>query len=317
MKKTGELTTQQIVILIIVIVSFLILLYFFIRINFKEQTNSELCHNSVAMRSKALISKSSVPLNCKTTYICITSDGSCEEMTNPEIKKVSSKPEIFKILADEMANCWWVFGEGKINYVGEEFVKDHYCSICSQVGFDNSLIEEESLGIVEGKISKDELYNFLAIEKMSGKEITYAEYLFGTRDMDSLRQEALNKEGVGSFGEIYLDRQYYVVMGIVSDSMDPWEVAIGSGVGTYGALNIVKKLFQLSIKKGWVEGVVMVGIAAVGYTGTALLGTIEPEIGAITVKGNGIENEFMAPTIIEAESSKFKALNCGSINTLA
>ena len=119
--KKAELTTQQIVILIILIVSFAILLYFFLRLNLQKETDSELCHNSVIMRSKALISESSVPLNCKTSYVCITADGTCESMTNPEIIKVKTKDELFNSLAEEMRNCWWMLGEGKVDYVGKDF----------------------------------------------------------------------------------------------------------------------------------------------------------------------------------------------------
>ena len=46
--------------------------------------------------------------------------------------------------------------------------------------------------------------------------------------------------------------------------------------------------------------------------------SIEPEIVAITVEGkSGVKNKFMAPTIIEIDSNKFKALNCIRVETLA
>ena len=42
---------------------------------------------------------------------------------------------------------------------------------------------------------------------------------------------------------------------------------------------------------------------------------ISPSIGAITVEGDGVKNKFMTPTIQEASSEEFKALNCDDILT--
>ena len=64
------------------------------------------------MRS-ASISEDAIPLKCSRIYICISKDGTCERMTKPEVKKVKTEDEIYNILAEEMATCWWMFGEGK------------------------------------------------------------------------------------------------------------------------------------------------------------------------------------------------------------
>ena len=42
---------------------------------------------------------------------------------------------------------------------------------------------------------------------------------------------------------------------------------------------------------------------------------ITPEIGAIIVEGNGVKNNFMAPTIQEANSNSLKKLNCYDVVT--
>ena len=137
--KKGELTTQQIVIIIILIVSFIILLYFMFQLDFRNQSDSELCRNSVITRAGSGIPTDSVPLKCSRSDICITSDGSCDGMVNPEKFKVKSKEEVFKVLANEMADCWWMYGEGKYDYIGDTTLKRNYCSICAQILFDDSL----------------------------------------------------------------------------------------------------------------------------------------------------------------------------------
>ena len=58
----GELTTQQIVLLIILITSFTIILFFFFKLNLGEETDKELCHNSVVL--KGSLPSDLTSLNC-------------------------------------------------------------------------------------------------------------------------------------------------------------------------------------------------------------------------------------------------------------
>lgn len=97
-------------------------------------------------------------------------------MTSPTIKKVSTSEQIYEILAEEMANCWWMFGEGKLAYASSTTTSYLACSICDQIGFDNSI------NFVPGNyISKLDFYHYLSTTNMSSKEDakTYSEYLFG------------------------------------------------------------------------------------------------------------------------------------------
>jgi len=295
----GEITTQQIVLLIILLVSFAVILFLLFRLNFGKETDSEICHNSVVTRGSSVIPADATPLKCSRTYICLTKDGSCEGMTKPEIKKVKTKEEIYGVLADEMANCWWMFGEGKVDYVGKDFfTRDNYCSICSQIAFDNSLKEIEGMG---EEINKDELYNYLSVTQISGKEINYAEYIFGTNDINTLKNQVLVGEDgtettATTFGTIDLNKQYFVIMGITSEIAGKgWKVAAGIGVAAAGFFT---------------------GGATWTLAGT-ILGTLimeyGDEIGAIIVPGNGIKNNFLAPTIQEANSESLKKFDCYEI----
>ena len=138
--KKGEMSTQQIIMMIVLITSFVVILFFLFRLNLGGESQDQLCQNSVMMKASPL-SSSSTPLNCYRNYICITEDGSCEGLVKPEKIKVKSLDEIYEALANEMADCWWVFGEGKVNYVGDDLTYNNYCSICSQILFDDSLNE--------------------------------------------------------------------------------------------------------------------------------------------------------------------------------
>src|SRR3970282_1658217 len=76
---------------------------------------------SFISRGSPVLPTETIPLNCKRSYVCVTEDDSCESLTDPIKEKVETQEEAYGVLANEMANCWWMFGEGKVNYVGEDF----------------------------------------------------------------------------------------------------------------------------------------------------------------------------------------------------
>lgn len=304
--KCGEITTQQIVILVILIVSFAVILIFLFLLNPGDTTEKEVCYNSVVMKS---VPGSSLAgsLNCKRDYICITKDGSCEGLTKPEVIEVKNLDEVYYTLSEQMADCWWMFGEGKIDYVGKDyFKKDNYCSICDQVLFDDSLRDLE--GVKDDKISKDALYDYMGKTKVKGKEITYSKYIYGTDNINQIKVGLSTSQGKDvSFGSIQVGKQYINVMGITGVVAGRgWKIAAATVAGVIVAFIPVVG----TALTGFIAGAIIVGAGEYGTT-------LSPEVGAITVKGNGIDNEFMAPTIIEVDSNEFKALNCYDIETLS
>ncbi len=307
LNKKGELTTQQIVILIILIMSFAVLLFFLFRLELGKTTDKEVCHNSVVTRGNVAIPTDSINLNCKTNYVCITEDGTCEQMTSPEIKEVETSEEIYEVLAEEMADCWWMFGEGKIDYIGDKALPKNYCSICTQLAFDDSIQnikDEEGNPVFENnEISKDELYEYLFETGMPGSQETYAEYLFGTKNINTLKtvisSHAENEEGTATFGTIELDKQYFVVMGITSK--------IGNTYKWVGA-GLVVLAFATPV--GWVGGAILIGSGAA-------VATFGDEAVGLLIEGDGVDNKFLAPTIIEANSDKFELLECKDVTTFA
>lgn len=303
----GELTTQQIVVLIILIASFSVILFFFFKLNLGEETDKELCRNSVVLKGSYVLPSGSISLNCYRSYECLTKDGTCEGITNPEVEKVDTLDDVYKKLADSMASCWWMFGEGKIDYIGTGLTKNNYCSICSQILFDDSLSGVE--GIEGGKISKDKLYDYLA-EKEISEGTTYLEYLFGSNNIEKIKEESKAQENAVTFGNIELGKHYFVVMGITTEIGNTYEW-LGTGIAGIAVVTLFTPVGIVT------SSIILVsGIATGVFGGTAAeLELFEPEILALTVQGKGIDNQFMAPTILEANSEKFKALNCEEIIT--
>ncbi len=219
--KKGELTTQQIVILIIVITSFVIILFLLFRLNLGETSNKEICHNSVVLKSKGegLVGK----LDCKTNYVCISGGGDCEDISPTatikiDLSKPNAKNETMKAIADEMADCWWMFGEGELNYVGATIGGGTNCAICSIVKFDNKILEKDY------KISYREFYGYLnSISKDATK--TYFTYLYNSYDVEKFQNEV-------SYLKIDLDKdfilnneKYAVLTGVKKGAV--WGAVIG------------------------------------------------------------------------------------------
>ncbi|MEK6760332.1 MAG: hypothetical protein AABX93_00225 [Nanoarchaeota archaeon] len=307
MNKKGELTTQQIVLLVILITSFVVILFLLFRLNLGEETAKELCRNSVITKGKSIFPANTVQLNCYRTYKCITQDGSCEGLNNPEVVNVENINQIYGEVAKEMADCWWMFGEGNVDYIGTGFAKNNYCSICSQIAFDDSLKNINE--IQSGKISKDELYNYLTKNNVSGEDYTYSQYLFGTNNIEQLKQASAGKGGPSTFGTIETGKQFFVVMGITNQVSTAYWIA-GAAVGTVaGAIVAITPV-------GWVAGVGIVGTSIIGgVVGATYTEGAIPIISGIVLKGKGVENNFLRPTVVEAESDRFKALNCQEILT--
>jgi len=298
--KKGELTTQQIVTLIILIASFAVILYFIFNMGIGQEQDKELCHNSVLMRDNALIPDEAAPLNCKRQYVCISADKTCESMTDPVLHKVKDKNETFEVLAQELADCWWMFGEGKVNYAGKDLIQKWYCAQCAQISFDDSMKEI----FPDEKFSEEELYQYLVDNKVPRTEESYAMYFYGT---DEILEAA--EEFNLAFEDITLDKSYYVLTAMHSE-FGGLELA-GAGAGA-GAIVSVVKLFPQARFASLMGGVIK-SAAAGSFLGGGVSGAL-----SFIVKGkNGLT--YLPPSLVEAPSSseEFKAFNCKELTTYA
>jgi len=214
--KKGELTTQQIVGLIVLIVSFAIILILIFRLNLGETTNKEICHNSVMLKAK---SKNLVgEIDCRTDYVCISDGGKCTGF-NPtatiEVER-DNKTQIMKAIADEMSNCWWMFGEGKVDYGGtlDKFQQmlpwenDYHCAICSMVKFSD--------GMKVDKITYSDFYDYL-LKTKKDKTQTYLTYLYDAPNMDYVKEKIKGTNLDIVNGEISTKDKYVIVTGIKED----------------------------------------------------------------------------------------------------
>jgi hypothetical protein len=217
-------------------------------------------------------------------------------MTSPQIETAKTKDEVYSLLANHMADCWWMFGEGKLNYVKDQLTGNLYCSICSQVAFDNSIDF-----FPNNEIDQKDFYTYLANTNLSGKDTSYLEYLTGVKNLNSA-QIKMNGTGIPvNFGKISLNKQQYIVMGIINQvGVITW---VGAGVAVGAGIAIAILTGGASIP----ATVAILGGSAIGGTAGYFAGT--------TIKGES-NQDFLTPTIVEANSDKFNALKCESIKTL-
>jgi hypothetical protein len=298
MMKRGELTTTQIVTLVILLISFAVILFFITQLDLGRTTEKEVCHNSVVARGSSVLPENSVPLNCQRTYVCISEDGSCEQMTNPNLKKVKTKEEVYEILAEEMADCWWMFGEGEINYVGKDTIPEFYCSICSQIAFDDSIYGEEGRIFEEGEFEKREFYRYLFEEEFSDGE-TYSQYLYGTSSFESF--EGFLTSNDLEFGIVDLTNQYYVLTGMTGEINS----IVGAGIGAISAT-------IFTVATGGIGALGSIGaLVAIGGVGAAGGFFLTPVVESV------FGYKYIPPVLLEVNSEEFESLDCKSITTLS
>lgn len=185
--KHGEITTQQIVIIIVLVASFAILLFFLFRLNLGATGNKEVCHQSVVLQttSKGI----GGGLNCKTDYVCISGGEKCSDLEPTITLNVNpnSKEEIYHAMAEQMSDCWWMFGEGQLDYSQASFTT--VCAICSVVKFDSKIQNNFPDGF-----TYREFFEYLRDTKMLTEQ-SYLSYLFKNNDIESLL-EYLRKNNV-------------------------------------------------------------------------------------------------------------------------
>lgn len=211
----AELTTEQIVILIILITSFAIILIFLFNLDLGKTTDAQICHNSVVMASK---NKLGGKLNCKIKYTCIASKkGDCNNFNyNKKIEIKSDlenieevKKEISSAIANEMSECWWMFGEGNLEYIGDLF--GFHCAICNEIEFGDKIQKKVHLNY------GDFLIQLTRLKKDESQ--TFFRYLYE----DSNPNEFINQNEYFSENfdkPIELNKKYLIITGMNKELID-------------------------------------------------------------------------------------------------
>ncbi len=184
--KKGALTQKQLITIVILIISFVIILASFVMFGLKSRIDTEACRNSVVMRGIPF-GDYFISLKCKTQDVCLSMGGGCEESVD-EIIPIETKKELMKEISDLFVSCWWMMGEGKVDYgsTGD-------CAICNKIFFDVSV-----------DLTYDELYGYMVNNRISDNSMSYAFYLYKVNNIDSISSSNKGKD-------INLNEEYAVV----------------------------------------------------------------------------------------------------------
>lgn len=205
LNKKGELTTKQLVTIIVLIASFIIILFLIFRLNLGGTTDKEICRNSVILNGKSAIG--SGPIDCRTNYLCVSGGSNCETISQTSETNINAdnKTQIMKALADEMSECWWQFGEGKINYGGSWTDTNVKYALCSIIAFD------EKVGEKTPSISYQEFYSYLQTTKKTNSQ-TYLQYLYSTNIPNGIKDGEYFNFSLSD--SIDTSKKYSVITGI-------------------------------------------------------------------------------------------------------
>jgi hypothetical protein len=207
---------------IVTLVVFLIAIYGF---PWSKTFDRTACHESIVVKASlpgdTATVKDMMSVRCKARYICVTAKGSgagnCNNLGKTfETKrlagtnKATREEQIKMFMAQEMADCWNMFGEGKLQIFsrGWTFGEKRDLSgntinaqargiICDKIEFDNTVTGVYSDG--SKVVLKDPTKNdfipdisgfayYLATHKSPGKDISYMDYLRNTPQGDSANQ---------------------------------------------------------------------------------------------------------------------------------
>lgn len=168
-----------------------------------SKSDVEKCRASVSVKAisieagsfgTGLADPAQLGLDCHTRFLVAKKDGVYEggkravDFGDRRFDEKRTEDKLKTVVADGMRDCWYMFGEGKINLFGSG---DIHCVECYEIRFDDEVREEE-----ENVLALNDFSGFLASNYISEKrDTTYAKYLDKTDivpdeqyDLDTSRQ---------------------------------------------------------------------------------------------------------------------------------
>jgi len=276
-----------------------IIILFWNRIPWFSVIDKEACHNSVLARGGVDLgfikgTQQKIPLRCKTSETTIAT---------------KDDAQIKRIIANEMYDCWWMLGEGKVDFIGDSGWKNWgipvagasqaVCVICSTIKFD-----EKSKG------KEIELLKYFEENNIPGGDITYLEYFSGGTETKLEPQLRLEK--------VDTNKDYAVIFlgmkgGNVGEMFARWGFGAVTSAGPAAGFTI-KMLLKVGLKTitkvgGWVT--FALAVAELGGHITNLI--IDSNTASIYCDGNQGGCYALILTPLDAEGLQQNCQNIASI----
>lgn len=166
MKQKKGIEQAVLVKLLGIIASFIViamLLHKVFDVTYAESAEN-VCRMSVISHAKTQMAGSPIMnLKCPRKFVTFDDDGYkiyyADELPIDKEKlsykrkfkeDVSKKKQIYEVMADEMAECWYKMGKGELDLFEEDkwFTTKNTCNICAQIGFSKDFNKENELGTI-------------------------------------------------------------------------------------------------------------------------------------------------------------------------
>ena len=229
-KKGVSFMGSQIVVWILLLASFAILIWVWWQWNAAQIINEESCRDSVTFRASlgeglghltgdatTDAGKEIMPLKCKTEKVCISTGlwDSCSGISG-EKREVSSDEDkiygdILSIFAEEMYNCFSIYGEGKLNFMPGKDFTHNYCFICKHIEF------SENVRKILKEMKREEIpfvhvLNFFENNNLPNSETkTYLQKFYGVKTTsDFVATKGVDKEKFEEKKQIALNSKFNI-----------------------------------------------------------------------------------------------------------
>jgi len=290
MKKKGSMSAKMFVTAALAIVGFIIMMFFLFNIGIDDLAEDQVCKLSVLTRAttQSIVGRIA-PLKCTTKKICLTLGNTCPQFLGEDfttIKLSKSNPQkaadkIEEVTARTKYSCWKMMGEGKLDVFGQTSIINSFndifsvgkqtanflglqeakpmCIICSRVAlstdFDNNA-HGEILSLVN-------VNDYMKNTQVPGESITYLQ-AFTDRQVNTYPSN-LTTEFQDPNNYKPITNQIANLFIQIKTDQDPSEAASSGAIGA-GAF-------------------ILGGAYGVGATGTVLIASKIPVIGAIATIG--------------------------------
>ena len=218
--KKGEISTAFIITVLLLILGFIIVLIFYFNLGGTKTLDDTVCHNSVIFRATLpSMVKDYIPLQCKTTKICVTygllkfGRGNCAEFEGETgvttiILRTKNINNVEKIYADEILKCWTMMGEGKVSlftqYAAVNMgLGDVYpsCVVCDRIAFDKEAMKDFDF-------SQMDLSRYMLEHKAPGKDISYFEAIGGKASVEKTLMKLNLEEKKDDKGKVVITESF-------------------------------------------------------------------------------------------------------------
>jgi hypothetical protein len=137
--KKAAMSINVLIIIIVVLVTSTILLFFVAKLSSttSEMADLQACRNSIilAAKTRQIQGKPLTNLDCKRSELVFRKK---EVIEGGEV----NQGKVGQILVEAMADCWYMFGEGKVDpFSSIETAGSTFCLVCKEVVFDDALKE--------------------------------------------------------------------------------------------------------------------------------------------------------------------------------